>query len=359
MDDVITVDDTFSADRALRLIGRGSALHWTGDFHNAKQLLAALGRRVPVRRDGPFHTQRRRQAERARILNSLHVPMHDHTITLRRAPDVRAAYEEAFGPQGKEGPGEERPHGDRPGRERTPAAGPRWVPLRELLGVIGAYELRHRGVYVPALGQRIHPHYGVFAPTRSEYADLIAGQPLPTTGTAFDVGTGTGLLAAILSRRGIRHVVATDNNPRAITCARDNLRRLQMNATVLETDLFPPGRADLVVCNPPWIPATPITPLDHAVYDEDGRMLRTFLNTVRDHLEPGGEVWLILSDLAELLGLRSRGELLELVRGGGLEVVGRADITPRHRRARAETTSLWQLRPATTPAAAGLHRATE
>lgn len=74
-------------------------------------------------------------------------------------------------------------------------------------------------------------------------------------------------------------------------------------------------------------------------------MLRGFLRTVRDHLDPGGEVWLILSDLAELLGLRERGELQELFRAGGLRVADRVDVAPRHRRARTgETTSLRRLR---------------
>ncbi|WP_202872191.1 methyltransferase [Kribbella soli] len=323
MHQVITIDDSISADRALRLIRRGSTLHWEGDFQNAKQLLAALGRRLPAPSGGTFHDQRRHQAERVRVLNSLLVPLIDHRITLRRAPDVRTACREAYGA----------PDGER------------WVPLRELLGVIGAHQLRLRGVFVPALGERIHPHYSVFAPTRSEYADLVADCPLPTGNTAFDIGTGTGLLAAILSRRGLRRVVATDNNPRAIACARENLQRLQVNATIVETDLFPPGRADLIVCNPPWIPVPPTTLLDQAVYDADGRMLRAFLGTVREHLEPGGEVWLILSDLAERLELRERGELLEMFRAGGLQVAGRADVVPRHRRARdGETTSLWRLR---------------
>ncbi|TDO68332.1 methylase of polypeptide subunit release factors [Kribbella sp. VKM Ac-2571] len=323
MDHVTTIDDSISADRALRLIRRGSTLHWEGDFQNAKQLLAALGRRLPAPRGGTFHDRRRHQAERVRVLNSLLVPLIDHRITLRRAPDVRTACRETYGA----------PDGER------------WVPLRELLGVIGAHQLRLRGVYVPALGERIHPHYSVFAPTRSEYADLVAECPLPAGKTAFDVGTGTGLLAAILSRRGIRQVVATDNNPRAVACARENLERLRVNATIVETDLFPPGRADLIVCNPPWIPAAPATVLDQAVYDEDGRMLRAFLGTVREHLAPGGEVWLILSDLAERLGLRERGELSRMIRSDGLRVAGRADAVPRHRRARdGETTSLWRLR---------------
>lgn len=323
MDDLITVDDSISADRALRLIERGSTLLWEGDFQNAKQLLSALGRRLPAAGGDSFHDRRRRQAERVRILNSLRLRLVDHRIALRRAPDVHAACADAYGP----------PDGER------------LVPLRELLGVIGAHQLRLRGVYVHALGERIHPRYGVFAPTRSEYVDLVADCPLPATGTAFDVGTGTGVLAAVLARRGVQRVVATDNNPRAVECARENLRRLGVRAEVVETDLFPPGRADLIVCNPPWIPARPMTVLDHAVYDEDGRMLRGFLAEVADHLEPDGEVWLILSDLAQLLGLRRPGELDEMFRSAGLRVVGREDVVPRHRRARdRETTSLWRLR---------------
>ncbi|HET6742894.1 MAG TPA: class I SAM-dependent methyltransferase [Kribbella sp.] len=322
------VDDTISANQALRLIHRGSALHWTGDYHNAKQLLAALGRRLPAPRNGSFHNQRQQRAHRARVLNALLVPMTNHQVELRRAPDVGTACAEAYGPL--------------PRAHHEPR---RWVPLRELLGVIGAHQLRVRGVYVPALGERIHPHYGVFAPTRSEYADLVAQHPLPGGGTAFDIGTGSGVLAAILARRGVPRVIATDNNPRAVACARENLQRLQVKADVRETDLFPSGQADLIVCNPPWIPATPLTLLDQAVYDEDSRMLRAFLADVCDHLTPGGEVWLLLSDLAEQLGLRSRAQLLGMIRTGGLQVAGRVDITPRHRRARdQEITSLWRLK---------------
>ncbi len=222
--------------------------------------------------------------------------------------------------------------------------------------MIGAHQLRMKGVPVPALGARIHPYYGVFAPTRSEYVELVV--EAPSSGrTAFDVGTGTGVLAAVLARRGLA-VTATDISPRAVACARDNLTRLGLTAEVLQADLFPPGRADLIVCNPPWIPARPITALDHAVYDDGSRVLSRFLAGVRDHLEPGGEVWLVLSDLAEHLGLRSRAELLRWIEHAGLEVVGRTSVVPDHPRARAarrgadplararaqEVTSLWRLR---------------
>ena len=228
--------------------------------------------------------------------------------------------------------------------------------LRELQGLVGAHEWRKKGVPIAALGASIHPHYGVFSPVRGEYLDLVAQSPLPSTELAFDIGTGTGVLAALLAHRGVQRVVATDCDPRALACARDNLARLDLAGVVevVQADLFPPGQAPLVLCNPPWVPARPASPVERAVYDEGSRMLRGFLAGLGAHLAPGGEGWLILSDLAEHLGLRTRDELLGWIAGAGLKVLGRTDVRPRHPKAAdandalhaaraAEVTSLWRL----------------
>jgi len=60
----------------------------------------------------------------------------------------------------------------------------------------------------------------------------------------------------------------------------------------------------LVVCNPPWLPGAVKTSLDAAIYDPESRMLTGFVTGVAKYLNPGGQAWLILSDLAELLNLR-------------------------------------------------------
>jgi methylase of polypeptide subunit release factors len=240
------------------------------------------------------------------------------------------------------------------------------VSLRELLGVIGAHQWRLKGIDVPALGTRIHPHYGVFAPVRGEYVDLVAHTPLPpatrhspASSTAFDLGTGTGVLAAVLAHRGIKHVVATDISPRALACAKENVHRLTLTDRIQVSGpgLFPEGRADLIVCNPPWLPARPTGPIEQGVYDPDSTMLHSFLAGLPANLRPGGEGWLILSDLAEHLGLRTRQQLLDAIQAAQLRVVDKADTKPRHPRSkdaadplhtarRAETTSLWRLTPA-------------
>ena len=347
---VVIVDDTTRADDAYGLAAQGVGLLWRGDFQNARQLLNALAARVdrPARRRAPpapaapsreaFDRVRQARSQRARTLGMLLVELDGgHGIALRRAPDLRAACREAWGA------------GD----------GPSVASLRELLGVVGAHEWRVRGVDVLAAGGRIHPHYGVFAPTRAEYVELVARAPWPggrAPALAFDVGTGTGVLAAVLARRGVARVVASDLDPRAIDCARENVARLGLadRVEVVAADLFPEGRAGLVVCNPPWVPARPASPLEHGVYDEDGRMLRGFLRGLAAHLAPQGEGWLVLSDLAEHLGLRTRDALLAAFAEAGLEPLGRIDARPAHRRAAdpadplhaaraAETTSLWRL----------------
>ena len=353
---VVAVDDTLSADTAYRMACEGTGLLWQGDFQNARMLLQALMRRVdrkPRKAAAKaaekaaaatpaqlFHLHRQAQAQRARVLSSILIPLEaDYGIGLRRAPDWRQACTEAWGP----------------------ASGEASVAtLRELLGLVGAFEWRKKGVDVPALGEgphnRIHPHYGVFSPVRGEYVDLVASTSLPSTALAFDIGVGTGVLSAVLVRRGVERVVATDQDPRAMACARDNLKRLGVLGRVelLQADLFPPGRAPLVVCNPPWVPARPSSPIEHAVYDEGSRMLRGFLAGLASHLEPGGEGWLILSDLAEHLELRPREQLLAWIAEGGLRVLGRHDVKPRHAKAAeagdalhaarmAEVTSLWRL----------------
>ena len=341
-------DDTMSADTAYRLASEGVALIWTGDFQNARQLLHALARRTAKRRPKylelpypeRFHQVRLARAQRARTLGMLCLPFEPHHLLKhRRAPDVKAACVAA--------------HGD----SKTSYV----MPLTELLGLISAFEWRKNGIDISALGARIHPHYGVFAPTRSEYLELIAQAPLPQgpgmLGHAFDIGTGTGVIAALLLKRGLTHVTATDSQARALDCAQENIERFGLSSGVkfVQADLFPDGQADLIVCNPPWLPGRPASGLEHAIYDQDQHMLNGFLEGLRAHLTPQGEGWLILSDLAEHLGLRTREDLLDKIETAGLRVMERLDIRPMHTKTkdeedpladarRAEVTSLWRLR---------------
>ena len=373
---VVLADDTLSADSAYRMACEGTGLLWRGDFQNARLLLQALARRIDkppkaskTARMGrkkalaqagtgapsgeAFHLYRQAQSQRARVLGMVLIEFDaDYGIALRRAPDAKQACTEAWGPAN--------------------GSGPSVASLRELMGVISAHEWRKKGVEIPSLASsgaaiakaapnnRIYPHYGVFSPVRGEYVGLVATAPLPEKRpakfVAFDIGTGTGVLAAVLALREVDQVVATDQDDRALACARENIYKLRLPnpVKVMQADLFPEGLASVIVCNPPWLPARPGSPLEGAVYDEDSRMLLGFIKGLAAHLAPGGEGWLILSDFAEHLGLRTRAELLAAIEAGGLKVLGRMDAKPEHPKAldptnplaeaRAkEVTSLWRL----------------
>jgi len=362
---VVIADDTLTADDAYRLACAGTAILWKGDFQNARQLLQALVRRVDKpskksKRAGKrvdkstdatpkqtakdiFNQHRLIQSQRARILGMLLIQCNsDHTIPLRRAPDITQACSEAYGTVDHS----------------------YVVSLRELLGVISAHEWRKNGL--PILADEngepiyVHPHYGVFSPVRGEYIELVCSAPLPKSldgaSTAFDIGVGTGVLSIILAMRDVQKIVATDQDDRALACAKENIALLGLGShiDIVKANLFPAGKASLIVCNPPWVPARPSSLLEHAVYDPESQMLKGFLAGLKEHLLPQGEGWLILSDLAEHLELRSRQELLSWIEGAGLVVLERIDTKPKHPKAfddsdslhfarTAEITSLWRL----------------
>lgn len=414
----IVIKDNMTADAAYKALVRKKSINvgliWRGDFQVAKQLVGALSRRIvekqhkldrngDVKAHDPkcvsirdlFVDYRRDRLHRAAALERIFVPLTvtrpegaptQFSVPLRRAPNVQQACEQAVCPPVE-------------GKDTGEGEGEHLVSLRGLLGCLGAHQWRRRGVAVSG-DLRVVPHYGVFAPTHSEYVALVRDAALPLimshsaagrgsgnaswvdAETVYEVGTGTGVLAIILASRGAHRVVATDCSERALVCARDNVARLglQDKVTVEHADLFPEhsGRTDtpcpsslsgsrrvgLVVCNPPWLPSVDheisssvtggVAPLDLdlAVFDSaDSSMLRGFLGRVAAHLlmptvmaNPaggllpqegeynGGECWLVLSDIAELFGLRSRSELLRWIDDAGLVVLSREDAPPRARK---------------------------
>ncbi len=344
---VVVADDTFSANTLYQLVKDGHAILWQGDYQNARQALTALARRVDrPKRVGAvkklsnpadiFHQHRQEQKIRANVLGQILIPISSQfEIQLRRGQDVKEALAQVL---------------EAPSTDFV-------MSLRGLLAINSAYEWQKKGILIPFLQQKITPCFGVFSPARSEYIDLVAHQPLPVPcNLAFDIGVGSGVLSAILAKRGIKKIIATDIDSRAIDCASVNLKNLGYSeqVEVIHQALFPEMKADLIVCNPPWVPALPSSPIENAVFDPDSSFLNSFLLQAAEHLTEQGKVWLILSDLAEHLGLRSRDQLLNWIQEGGLQVVNKVDVSPKHPKTRnnddplffarsKEMTSLWEF----------------
>jgi methylase of polypeptide subunit release factors len=327
------VDDRLKADDALRRVKRGEYLLYAGDFHNARQLLSAMSRRleVPSRAKSALQAFREERAARLReheTLSRIVVTLDgDYRLALGRAPDVRQACLEVWGESG--------------GQITE-------VALKTLLGMLGAAQWRQKGLQVPGLKGTLRPHYGVFSPTRTEYVELLGHVPKARVEGAkvFDIGTGSGVLAFVLLQRGAASAVGTDIDARAVACAQSNARALGLEKrfTAREVDLFPEGKADLVVCNPPWIPEPPKNRSDRAVYDEGGVMVSGYLKGLAEHLSPGGTGLLLMSDLAVLLGLRPAEWLDGEIAAAGLRVAWTKTITAHHKKAKVRVDQLHSTR---------------
>lgn len=342
----VVVDDTTRASVAKQHIQNGSALIYQGDYHNARQLLAALKRRYSKNsgKTSSHSTTTREQWERLRQstrrqtkeLKMLMIQVDaNHSLKgLRRAPNVQHILSKQYS-----------------GRTEAYV-----MPLRDLLGMIGAHEWYKKGIFLPQIGDFIHPHYGVFAPTRNEYLDLVERaakdffNEKKTEIIAMDIGIGTGVISALLLKKyKIKKLIGTDTNLSAIECSKENLERMGFTCrsgkiALVKTDLFPCNveKAELIVCNPPWIPGKANSQLDRAVYDEgNASFLRRFLRTAKNHLDQSdhSEIWLVLSNLAELLGLRSGKELEEMIQDGGLEVFATYHTHPARNKAPKSTKS--------------------
>ena len=305
---VVIADDRITADDAYGLACQGTGLLWRGDFQNARQLLVALANRADRQRKGPkrsaassipaspaeaFHLHRQARSQRARTLGTLLMPLdEDYGIPLRRAPDIRQACAEAYGP----------------------GEGPSVTSLRALLGVIGAHEWRIKGIEIAAIGGRIHPHYGVFAPIRSEYVDLVATAPCRISGLlpAWPSISAPGRACWRRARAARPQACGRHRpgSPRPGVRSRE-LERLGLAASGGRTGGSLSRRAGRARGMQSAL-GSRAPELSDRARDLRPRAACCAGSWARlpAHLEPGGEGWLILSDLAEHWACDASSELL-------------------------------------------------
>jgi release factor glutamine methyltransferase len=162
------------------------------------------------------------------------------------------------------------------------------------------------------LGQRIVVHRGVYVPRpQSELLARRGIDLLPPEGAAADLCTGSGAIAAVLSRHRPRaRVVASDIDSLAYRCAAANGVEVYLGnlADPLPAELR--GTLDVVVAVTPYVPseAVPFLPRDARDYEPlsalDGgpgglRVLQEAIAAATSLLHPGGTLLLELGGVQD------------------------------------------------------------
>jgi len=167
-------------------------------------------------------------------------------------------------------------------------------------------------------GLRLVVPHGVYAP-RSDTALLAGRLPGVIGASVLELCSGSGALALTAAARGAARVVAVDRSGRAVAAARLNarlnrLRQVEVRRGDLFTALHPQERFDLILANPPYLPAEAD---DDPRWDAgvDGRgVLDRIVAEVYAHLHPGGRLALVQSGFAGV------PQTVDALRRAGLEV---------------------------------------
>ena len=130
-----------------------------------------------------------------------------------------------------------------------------------------------------------------------------------------DVGTGSGILAETAIKNGAKEVLAVDINADAVDyCRKKGLK-------VIKSDLFEnvAGKFDLIVFNPPYLPADEREDSESALTttggEEGDEILIRFFSCVKSYLSKNGIVLVLISSLTP------RKRILEKIRKNGLKKV--------------------------------------
>jgi hypothetical protein len=254
-------------------------------FSTGLTLLSALKQLLQQKhQDTSFQGERALRSTFQAASQRLLAPIENNTLALRKAPQIGWL------------------------QELYPDQADFLLPFPQVQGLNSSWQWFQKGILFPVLSKPVHPFYGTYFPTRFEHLELF-GDWLETfqgkRESALDIGTGCGVLALHMLEQGFKQVFATDINPNAVESVRRHAEShgLEPALELEHADLLGSfeGQADLIVFNPPWLPAIPHSDLDKAMYFEPDLFERFFAQAY-EALAFDGRLVLIFSTLITQTG---------------------------------------------------------
>ena len=175
------------------------------------------------------------------------------------------------------------------------------VPLQHILGEAWFY------------GRRFFVTPDVLIPrfdTEVLVSEVLKHEKASGGRTALDLCTGSGIIGITLALEGgFDRVDASDISEKALSIAKKNAEALGAQMSFFCSDLFSEisGKYDVIVSNPPYIPAETISGLEPEVRDYDPEnalnggadgldFYRRIAGSAKEHFSPGGRLYLEIGD---------------------------------------------------------------
>ena len=196
--------------------------------------------------------------------------------------------------------------------------------LEDYLGKIDsvAPKTTDQAAIVQTTGFSLTIEPGIWNPNKGKSSPMfiktLEEYPLNGITSALDLGAGSGILALILSRRGVQRVSAADKFPDSVRVANENFNGNNINIVAIESDLFSrvEGEFDLVVFNSPATHPLrrKMAEVMPTLWSPEENIIQRFLREWRNHKAPNGHALIMYSKFPDfdplagdtLNGLHSR-----------------------------------------------------
>jgi len=265
-------------------------------YSNGLQVLNELRKNLLLKhKDKTFQGQRDYRAAFRKVSHRLLLKVKDNKLIVKKSPDIgwlKVLY---------------------------PDVSEFYVSFPDIQGMNSSWQWYEKGIEIKTLDITLKPYYNTYFPTRFDHLKLFDKWLKKYEGSkenAIEIGVGSGVLSFQLIQNGFKNIFATDTNKNAIIGVAEESKRLgfEKHMTLNHGDLFESCdvKADLIVFNPPWLPAKHELEegIDKAMYYEETLFPR-FFEQAKEHLSPEGKIVLIFSNLAEVVDEDSIHPIIE------------------------------------------------